>query len=362
MQNFRVNSAHTNHCIVKMLHRIAWECGQPAMLFHVAVFRAFQDIHKDYKLHPQDSSIKELNKFATFVLGKFFETCDTNRKVFAELCFWKTSKEAHQIREGYDKECGTASDRQKKSFWSEDMEDTLTRVFQQFKGGENQTATTEEGQDILDAITAHFVESNKSRRQVALKLKAMGLIQNTKEITRKPIRSKVQWSEEETEALTRLYNEFKEAFDPMARIREHLGTKKSSRQVIDKIMDLGLCDDRKKLKKSGGTRRRRGEGEMERSASESDSALEDSSSEDDQGDDHDDQEELEEEDVHEGGGGVKKSQQLVDLLKKDDLSVEVGPLHGRYRSDGRMFEVAERSSGGRSRGSRRRWRRRRRRG
>ena len=104
---------------------------------------------------------------------------------------------------GYDQECGTASDRQKKSFWSEDMEDTLTRVFQQFKGGENQTATTEEGQDILDAITAHFVESNKSRRQVAAKLKAMGLIQNTKEITRKPIRSKVQWSEEETEALTR---------------------------------------------------------------------------------------------------------------------------------------------------------------
>ena len=55
MQNFRGNSGHTNHCIVKMLHRIAWECGQPAMLFHVAVFRAFQAIHKDYKLHPQDS-------------------------------------------------------------------------------------------------------------------------------------------------------------------------------------------------------------------------------------------------------------------------------------------------------------------
>merc|ERR1719204_2915050 len=81
-----------------------------------------------------------------------------------------------------------------------------------------------------------------------------------------------------------------------------------------RIMDLGLCDDRKKLKKSGGTRRRRGEGEMEKSASESDSALEDSSSEDDQGDDHDEDEE--EENVQEGGGGVKKSQQLVDLLKK----------------------------------------------
>lgn len=50
LQNYKANSAHTNHCIVKMFHRIAWECGQPAMLFHITVFRAFQTIHKDHKV------------------------------------------------------------------------------------------------------------------------------------------------------------------------------------------------------------------------------------------------------------------------------------------------------------------------
>ena len=56
----------------------------------------------------------------------------------------------------------------------------------------------------------------------------------------------------------RLYNEFKEAHEPVARIREHLGAKKSARNIIAKIMDLGLCDDKKKLAKKGASRRRRG--------------------------------------------------------------------------------------------------------
>ena len=50
LADYKANAAHTNHCIVKMFHRIAWECGQPAMLFHISVFRAFQAIHKDHKV------------------------------------------------------------------------------------------------------------------------------------------------------------------------------------------------------------------------------------------------------------------------------------------------------------------------
>ena len=78
----------------------------------------------------------------------------------------------------YDKEAPSA--KQKKSFWSEDQEETLSRVFRQLKegeGGEGIGAMTPEGGDVLDAITAHFVETGKSRRQVAKKLKDMGLIQ-----------------------------------------------------------------------------------------------------------------------------------------------------------------------------------------
>ena len=120
--------------------------------------------------------MKELNKFASFILGKFFGViAGGNRKVFAELCFWKTSREAHQIIEGYDKQTLTATERQKKSYWSEDQEETLANVFRQLRDEYEQQSNQET--DLLDAITAHFVESQKSRRQVAKKLKDMGLIQ-----------------------------------------------------------------------------------------------------------------------------------------------------------------------------------------
>ena len=125
-------------------------------------------------------------------------------------------------------------------------------------------------------------------------------------MTRKPIHSRVQWSEEEVDSLVRLYAEFKDAHEPVARIREHFGAKKSTRNIIAKIMDLGLCDDRKKLAKKGASRRRRNEDEMQRSASESDSALEDSSS----------GEEEEEEGAEEPtSNGPTKADQLVSLLK-----------------------------------------------
>ena len=127
-------------------------------------------------------------------------------------------------------------------------------------------------------------------------------------MTRKPIHSRVQWSEDEVESLVRLYNEFKDAHEPVTRIREHFGTKKSTRNIIAKIMDLGLCDDRKKLGKKGASRKRRNEDEMQKSSSESDSALEDSSS----------GEEEEEEGPGDDGGattGPTKAVQLVNLLK-----------------------------------------------
>ncbi|VVC99333.1 unnamed protein product [Leptidea sinapis] len=34
LERYEKNSVHTNHCIVKMLHRIAWDCKRAAMLFH----------------------------------------------------------------------------------------------------------------------------------------------------------------------------------------------------------------------------------------------------------------------------------------------------------------------------------------
>ena len=296
LSNFKKNSGPINHCAVKMLHRIAWDCGQPAMIFHVSFMRIFQEIHREYKLNP-DPVIKEMNKFASYILTRFFEVSQKNPKVFMELCFWKTPREAEQIVEGYRDE----PKNKRLQYWTEDQEETLERVFKQLK--------EEENEDMLDAITAHFSESNKSRRQVAKKLRDMGLIQNIREVTRKSLKAKIVWNEEEVEKLKSLWEEFKEAHKPVQIIKDHLGTKRTSRKIADKIMELGLCSDRKLLYQKVRSSRRENR-ENVSSESESDSALEDSSSGEEEN------EEGDEEDAKEVIESVKEMKEVLKWLRE----------------------------------------------
>lgn len=85
------------------------------------------------------------------------------------------------------------------------------------------------------------------------------------------------WAEEEIDQLRNLFEEYKDAMDPINRILDHLTVKRPKARVIDKIMELGLCDDKKKLKKKRTQRRlKEGDPGYLKSASESDSALDDS--------------------------------------------------------------------------------------
>ena len=44
MADFQKNSSHTNHCCVKMLHRMAFDLGCVGMVFQASLFRVFQKI------------------------------------------------------------------------------------------------------------------------------------------------------------------------------------------------------------------------------------------------------------------------------------------------------------------------------
>ena len=61
-------------------------------------------------------------------LGKFFETAEKNKLVFMELLFWSNPREGMEIIDGYDENGGaraSATARQKKSHWSEEVMDKL---------------------------------------------------------------------------------------------------------------------------------------------------------------------------------------------------------------------------------------------
>ncbi|CAB0002894.1 unnamed protein product [Nesidiocoris tenuis] len=49
LNSYDTNSETTNHCVVKMLYRIAFECKLPAMLFQASLFIKFRDILANYE-------------------------------------------------------------------------------------------------------------------------------------------------------------------------------------------------------------------------------------------------------------------------------------------------------------------------
>merc|ERR1712240_472318 len=231
-----------------------------------------------------DPSLRELAKFAKFILSKFLNVANNNKKVFMELLFWKTSREATEIFEGYGTQSSSA--KAKKAFWSSEDEDKLSAVFGQVMEMEKSGEKAEGEGDILDRIELMFSCENRSRRQIGNKLRELGLIKNMGEITKKPLNSSREWQEEEIDKLKELFEEYKEAENPGSRIQEQWKAAsmpvRSKKKLCDKIVELGWVSDRSKLGKVKKRTRKPKEGEAGylNTKSDSDSALNSSSSED----------------------------------------------------------------------------------
>merc|ERR1740129_362736 len=136
------------------------------------------------------------------------------------------------------------------------------------------------------ASQTFFEDSGRTRKQVAKKLKQMKLITDIRQVTKKPLKTKgAPWTDEEIETLTRLYKEFQDAVDPVKLIIHQLPVKRQKKRIVEKIMELKLCNDVKKLMKKKVRRgMKEGDAGYLEKASESDSAMEDSSSDDDEAD------------------------------------------------------------------------------
>ena len=47
LRSYKQNSAHTNHCVVKMLHRLAHDLKMEALLFQLSLFYLFNRLLSD---------------------------------------------------------------------------------------------------------------------------------------------------------------------------------------------------------------------------------------------------------------------------------------------------------------------------
>ncbi|XP_076324577.1 protein timeless homolog isoform X2 [Tachypleus tridentatus] len=267
LSDYQKNTPHTNHCIVKMLHRIAWDRRMYGLLFQASAFRIFQNILHDPQRH-EASSVKELARFAKFVVEKFFECAQKNKKVFMEMLFWKSSREVYEIQEGY----GSFDKKQSaRVLWTEEQEDELRGLYEQYKD------VREGDKDVADLIVDNLIDDTKTRRQVIRHLKHLELIKDLKELCHKPTRTRVliDWREEEEAELRQLYSQFRDTTDILGRILENLTVKRPRHRVVEKMLQMGLVNDRqqlrkKRVRKTGDKKQRKSKSKSEANDSDND--------------------------------------------------------------------------------------------
>lgn len=96
LKNYKKNSNYVNHCALKVLHRIGWECCMPAMLYQASLFWTLLNI-----LNERNPRYNEINTFTINLFHKFRKHASKSNIVFLDLLFWKDHNVALEIQHGY---------------------------------------------------------------------------------------------------------------------------------------------------------------------------------------------------------------------------------------------------------------------
>ncbi|XP_053311647.1 protein timeless homolog [Spea bombifrons] len=245
LKNYQQNSAHTNHCVVKMLHRIAYDLKMEALLFQLSVFCLFNRIMND----PAAGVYKELVGFSKYIVNKFFALAATNNKAYVELLFWKNTNVVREMTEGYGKTAeGGSEGNHKRLKWTPEEEEELRGLYLQYKEIENV--------DVVDTILANLKPGSRTRKQIINHLVQMGLADSAKDFKKEVKGTRiVLWTEDQELELQRLYELFQESDDILGNIMKNITAKRSKARIIEKLISMGLVSERKELYKK---RKRKG--------------------------------------------------------------------------------------------------------
>ncbi|XP_051967519.1 protein timeless homolog [Xyrauchen texanus] len=242
LRTYTQNSAHTNHCIARMLHRIAVDLKMEALLYQLSAFCLFNKILTD----PAATTYQELVTFAKFVMNRFFVFASKNNKAFVELLFWKNVAAVREMTEGYTKD-GVGS--KKKAKWTPEEEEELQRLYEEHKDSEVP--------DIVETLIP-LLSNSRTRREVVSHMVSMGLVDSVKDLKKERKGTRiVLWTEEQEQELQMLFEEFRHSDDVLGNILKRTTAKRSRARIIHKILSMGLVSDCKDLYKK---RRRRAPG------------------------------------------------------------------------------------------------------
>ncbi|KAF7659770.1 hypothetical protein LDENG_00293260 [Lucifuga dentata] len=234
LKSYSKNTPHTNHCIIRMLHRLAFDLKMDALLFQLSVFSVFNKILSD----PAAAAYKELVTFATYVLKHFFSVAAQNNKAFVELLFWKNVGAVREMTEGYNKN----GESKKKPAWTEEEEEELRQLYEEHRHSEVP--------DIVEHLLPLLSNSSRTRRHVVMQLVHMGLVDNAKELKKHKKGTRiVLWTEQQEQELQMLFEEFRDSDDVLGNVMKKLTAKRSRARVVDKLLSMGLVSERRELYK-----------------------------------------------------------------------------------------------------------------
>nr|XP_017524102.2 protein timeless homolog isoform X5 [Manis javanica] len=234
LHTYPQNSPHTNHCVAKMLHRLAHDLNMEALLFQLSLFCLFNRLLSD----PAAGAYKELVTFAKYILGKFFALAAGNPKVFVELLFWKNTAVVREMAEGYGSLDGGSSHRP--PVWSPEEEAQLQELYLTHKDVE--------GQDVADTIVAHL-KAPRTRKQVICHLVRLGLADSVRDFQSRKRTHIVLWTGDQELELQQLFEEFQDSDDVLGHVMKNITAKRSRARIVDKLLALGLVADRRELYK-----------------------------------------------------------------------------------------------------------------
>uniref|UniRef100_A0A8B9JZI4 Timeless circadian clock n=1 Tax=Astyanax mexicanus TaxID=7994 RepID=A0A8B9JZI4_ASTMX len=276
LRSYATNTPHTNHCVVRMLHRVGVDLKMDALLFQLSVFYLFNKILSD----PAASAYKELVTFAKYILNRFFALAARNNKAFIELLFWKNVGAVREMTEGYSKDgCFYHY-----VIWTPEEEEELRQLYEEHKDSEDP--------DIVETLLPLLSNTNRTRRHVVAQMVSMGLVDSVKDLKKERKGTRiVLWTEDQEQELQMLFEEYKDSEDILGNILKHLTAKRSRARVVDKILSMGLVSDRRELYKK---RRRNTAGKTPRRDAITGDEEEEDELEDELMDEDEDEEEKEE--------------------------------------------------------------------
>ncbi|KAJ7418474.1 Protein timeless like protein [Willisornis vidua] len=177
LQGYARNSARTNHCAVRLLHRLARDLHMEPLLFQLSLFALFHRLLSDPAAgaHQEEQALQELywkykemegEDVIAAILAHLPTPGRTRRQVVKQLVRMGL---ASSVKDFPRERKGTRI-----VLWTQEQEEELTRLFEEFQGSD----------DVLGNIMKHLT-ARRSQARVVEKLLGLGLVSERKELYKK---------------------------------------------------------------------------------------------------------------------------------------------------------------------------------